>query len=323
MSQELYLNVRPFPSHSWFWGLRPIARKLFGLPVMRYLRPLAAQAAAVAAPAGRIFFQAAPAQPHQQNGRHLTILSANLYHDWPRYRRLHQRLEAVAKLIEAETADIVLLQEVARIPHFRSDEWLADRLGMAYVYARANGHETAVGFEEGVAIYSRFPLSAPTLTELGWGTNPFTRRLGLGALVETANGRLPVFSVHLGLTPKKNTGQLAHLRDWIGDIAGANPAVIGGDFNAHETTPQITRTRQTWIDTFRWLHPQAEGTTHELVWPWGKSRRRRLDYLFLHGEKQCWQVLEARHLDAPDGPHSDHRAVLTRLKVNCYSANSS
>lgn len=316
MTQELFLEARPFPSLRWWSRLRPIARKLIRLPVLHSLRPFARQAAAVARPAGRIFLQIQPAQPPAHDGRFLTILSANLYHDWPRYRRLPQRLEAVARLIEAEAADIVLLQEVARTTQFRSDEWLSDRLGMAYVYARANGDETAVGFEEGVAIYSRFPLDRPVLKQLGRESNPFTRRLGLGAQVELPEGLLPVFSVHLGLTPKINAGQMAHLQVWIDQLVGAAPAVIGGDFNAHETTSQINQTRQTWVDTFRQLHPLQDGATHELRLPWGR-RRRRLDYLFLHGAEPCWQVLEAHHLDAPGGPHSDHRAVLARLKANC------
>ena len=86
------------------------------------------------------------------------------------------------------------------------------------------------------------------------------------------------------------------------------------DFNASERASQIVHTQHTWLDTFRHLHPQADGTTHELRWPWGGLlRRHRLDYIFLHPGDQQWRVLEACHVDAPSGPHSDHRAVLVRL----------
>jgi exonuclease III len=48
-------------------------------------------------------------------------------------------------MVESEAADIVLLQEVARTTKLKVDEWLAERLGMGYVYARANGHEPGIG----------------------------------------------------------------------------------------------------------------------------------------------------------------------------------
>ncbi len=70
----------------------------------------------------------------------LTVLSANLWHDWPRFRRIKERLEDFARLAEREQADVILLQEVARTRAIRADEWLADRLGMVSVYSRANGH---------------------------------------------------------------------------------------------------------------------------------------------------------------------------------------
>jgi hypothetical protein len=35
-------------------------------------------------------------------------------------------------------------------------------------------------------------------------------------------------------------------------------------------------------DTFRLMHPDADGTTHELHNPWGRViKRSRLDYIFL------------------------------------------
>jgi len=75
--------------------------------------------------------------------------------------------------------------------------------------------------------------------------------------------------------------------------------------------------RSTWLDTFRLMHPHADGTTHELHNPWGTViKRSRLDYIFLRHGKAKWKVLETRHLDGCDGPHSDHRAVLTRLVLN-------
>lgn len=295
--------------------LQRVGRRLRRVPgLLRVLSTLLKPILGVAEPAGRLFFRADPTFQRAVHGREtITVLSANLWHDWPQHRRLTQRLESFARLAEAEQADIVLLQEVARTRDLRADEWLAHRLGMAYVYSRANGHERAIGFEEGLGVFSRFPLASPRLQQLGSCSNLFIRRLALGAMVETSWGNLLAFSVHLGLIPRQNSKQLSHLRTWITEIAGAHPVLIGGDFNAHERAPQIAHAQRAWLDAFRCLHPHADGATHELRWPWGGLlRRHRLDYVFLSGG-HGWRVVDARHMDAPDGAHSDHRAVLVRL----------
>jgi endonuclease/exonuclease/phosphatase family metal-dependent hydrolase len=313
LPQELFFDLPPSGGLNWMLQLRPAVGRLLRLPVLGRLRPAARRAAAVAAPPGALSFRPQPTRPDPKSRPTMAVLSANLWHDWPRHRRLLPRLEAVAQLIENEDVGIALLQEVARTPDLRADAWLADRLGMAYVYSRANGHETAAAFEEGVAILSRYPLSIPSLIELKPST-PFTRRLSLGVQVDTGWGHWQAFSVHLGMIPGQNAAQIAHLQEWVSDTAGALPTFIGGDFNAHEDSPQISRMQQHWIDTFRWCHPQSQGITHEFRWPWGLKRRRRLDYLFLRPGAHRWQILDARHLDAPGGPHSDHRAVLTRFE---------
>jgi hypothetical protein len=59
----------------------------------------------------------------------------------------------------------------------------------------------------------------------------------------------------------------------------------------------------------------ADGSTHELHWPWSDVfRRLRLDYIFLQPGSINWIVLESRHLQVKDVPHLNHHAVLTRLK---------
>lgn len=312
-TETLFVEARPFTNATWFQRFKPTAHRLLQIPGLHHFRPLAERTAAVARPAGEITFQSLPSQHISGNGRALTLLSANLCHDWPRYRRNRARLESLARLIEKERVDVALLQEVSRTPDLHADAWLAKRLGMSFAYARANGHSN-IRFEEGVAIFSRFPLAEPALIELYPGQNPFTRRISLGVQVSTPAGNFSVFSAHLGLMPKQNAAQLSHLQNWIQQLAKDRLTVIGGDFNAHETSAQILQAQRTWIDTFRHLHPQADGATYEQSWPWGRTKRR-LDYLFMNPGTGGWQVTAARHLDAPGGPHSDHRAVLARIEM--------
>lgn len=296
-------------------GVYRIIRKLLSKPVLRWLRPLARRVAGVLETPGRLSVRVRPVLAADRvSFRGLTVISANLCHDWPQYRRAGQRLEDFARLVEDHQADILLLQEVSRTTSFSTDEWLARRLGMAYTYSRANGHLGGIGFEEGLAIFSRHPIEKPVLRQLSSPSNRFVHRLALGARVNSPYGDLLAFSVHLSLTGRQNHQEAARLADWVGDVSADLPALVGGDFNAGEGTRQIKTLQRHWLDTFRHLNPFGDGATHELRWPWGGLlRRQRLDYIFLKTKQNHWNVLEARHLVTPGAPHSDHRAVLLRL----------
>lgn len=278
---------------------------------------LAGRLRAVTRPGGPVILRRQPDRPRPggKKGRPLTVVSANLWHDWPQHRRQEERLEQFARLVEAENVDVALLQEVSRRPDLHADEWLAERLGMAYAYARANGHRGAIGFEEGLAVFSRFPLRGAALRHLSGGRASFTRRLALTASLDTPFGALDVFSVHLGLLPWHNADQVDRLLTWVGARTGAaRPAIVGGDFNADEDSPQVLRARDRWLDLFRHHHPGKDGTTFQWTSPLGtRHLRRRLDYLFLVQNGHDWRVVDVRHLDAPAADHSDHRTVLAHL----------
>lgn len=296
-------------------GVYRFLRSVLSFPGLRWLWPFARRVAGVLESPGRLSLQRMPVHiPPAVECQTLTVISANLWHDWPQFRRVEERLETFAKLVEDHQADILLLQEVSRTAHFSTDEWLARRLGMAYTYSRANGHQAGIGFEEGLAVFSRHPLERPVLRQLSSPANQFVHRLALGARVNSPCGAFLVFSVHLSLTSRQNAREAARLADWVEDVSADMPALVGGDFNAGESTRQIKTLQGHWLDTFRHLNPFADSTTHELRWPWGGMlRRQRLDYIFLMARQDHWSVLEARHLVSPDAPHSDHRAVLLRL----------
>jgi endonuclease/exonuclease/phosphatase family metal-dependent hydrolase len=310
-----YPSNLSLPNLPWFSRLKEIGRKVFRHPGLRRLKPRIARAFSVTIPPRLLSGQHHPKIISESRKEGLTILSANLWHDWPHHRRLFDRLKTFVHMVEQKAADIILLQEVARTPGMKADEWLAQQLGMAYFYIRANGDEHAIGFEEGLAILSRFPLTDPQVMQLGDVTSPFTRRLALSAHVETPFGGLRAFCAHLALTPGHNSKQVDHLHQWVRATTQQETALIGGDFNAHETSSQIIKTRRSWMDTFRSLHPDKDGTTHELKAPWGRTlRRSRRDYVFLQPGERCWQVLEASHLKPKNITLSDHQVVMARLK---------
>jgi endonuclease/exonuclease/phosphatase family metal-dependent hydrolase len=244
----------------------------------------------------------------------LTVINLNLWHDWPRHRRLPERLESIARHIEEQGAQIVLLQESLRTPELEAHRWLAERLGMQAIYHRANGHQEGIGFEEGLAVLSSLPLGEVRHQTLEPSIEPFVRRVALGVEIKVGRSSFWAVSTHLGLLRARNAAQLRHLRDWVTEVTSGRPALIGGDFNADESTSQIQQISRDWVDTFRALHPTKEGFSHVLHWPWGtKMCAHRLDYLFLKPSSVPWRILEAGYLDHIHAPYSDHKAVLTRF----------
>jgi endonuclease/exonuclease/phosphatase family metal-dependent hydrolase len=277
--------------------------------------PLARAAQEKVEPASTVEVELTPRAPQRPREAGLTLVSANLWHDWPRQRRWSERLESVAQLMEAEQVDIALLQEVARTRSLLTDVWLAERLGMSVAYARGNGSRGALGFEEGLVVLSRHPLGAVHVRQLSRSRNPLVRRIALAAQVQTPHGDVLAVSAHLGLLRHESHRQIAALQRWVGDVAGDRLAVVGGDFNATEEHPGIRSARRTWIDAFRHAHPKAHGGTHVSNRPWRRHLGPRiLDYVFLQEPRdRHWLVSAAAHVDAPGGPHSDHRAVLVRI----------
>ncbi len=246
-------------------------------------------------------------------GESLVVISANLWHDWPRHRVLPERLESFAGTVEREGADLVLLQEVVRLPGMRADEWLADRLGMSSVYVRVNGHVEAIGFEEGLTILSKETISESRALKLEPARIPFVKRMALAARVSGDRGDFWAFSAHLAILNRPNIGQLAHLRSWVTATSGSQMALIGGDFNADEKKLQIRQASSDWVDLYRRQNPDEDGATHALRTPLGVFRHR-LDYLFLHCGEPHWQVEDVRHLEKRVPEYSDHASVIARLR---------
>lgn len=244
----------------------------------------------------------------------ITVASANLWHDWPRQHQWAARLEAVAQLVDAESIDILLLQEVSRTRRLKADAWLGERLGMSVAYARASGIR-GIGFEEGVAVLSRFPLGRIHARRLSRGHNPLIRRVALGAEVELPDGPVLAVTTHLGLRSGPNARQLSALREWVAAISGGEVAIIGGDFNAREDVAEMILTRDAWTDTFRRAHPGSSSSTYTSRAPWARWKAPQLlDYVFVQQPlERHWRIAESFHVDAPSGPHSDHRAVIARL----------
>lgn len=257
----------------------------------------------------------------------LRVMSLNMLHGFPKFEHLYRRLDLIAGEINRLQADIVCLQEVPWTLRLGSGaEYLAKRVGMNYLYLRANGNRRTILFEEGVAILSRYPLSDPVAAELEPRAGLFEHRVVLHAAVTTPWGPVGIFVTHLTHgDPDVNRKQISSLESLV-DATGSGPAIIAGDLNARADSPQIQSLTQHWTDAYRAANPDREGLTcciDSLTAGPYERLESRIDYVFLapHGGEGIG-VLDARLvLDRPflvSGGWqwaSDHVGLLAEIEL--------
>jgi endonuclease/exonuclease/phosphatase family metal-dependent hydrolase len=214
----------------------------------------------------------------------LRVLSMNILHGFPHFDRLTRRLDLVADTIRREDVDIALLQEVPWNRRLGSGAaYLAQRTGLNYVYLRANGNRHTIFFEEGEAILSRYPLKDVSFTELQPRAGFFEHRAVLHATAVTPDGEVDLFATHLTTgEPKINQAQVASLQAFV-EQTGSARALVGGDFNARDDSPQIEMLARDWVDTYRAADPGEPGWTcciDDLSSGPDEPLEKRIDYLF-------------------------------------------
>lgn len=239
----------------------------------------------------------------------LTVATLNLWHDYPRYSRQAERLQAAISALRDLSPDLVCLQEASRTPVVPDAAGqLADALGMGGVYARANGNRALIRFEEGEAVLVRGALLGAARRELSPSAGFFEHRLAVWAMADTEAGPVAVFSAHITNKPGEvNAAQIRSLVDVVERERRGLPAVVAGDFNAHEDAPRIQGLPAHWRDAFRQARPDAPGAT-------SVDSGRRIDYIFLvDGDGARWEILDA---DTFGGEAiSDHRGVWARARL--------
>lgn len=275
------------------------------------------------------------------------VVTLNLLHGapvppWSRARAsLGARLEWTVERLAEERPDVVLLQEASvTARHGSTVATLAERLGMAHVYARANPAplwrvagmggrlSRRLAFEEGPAVVSRLPIVEHRVHRLSSPLNLHERRIALEAVLDGPMGRFSVFSVHLTAGSRAGRrGQIAALVRAVEASPHPHPVIVGGDFNAEEHSHEITWLTDLagWVDSFRHLHPDAAGHT------WGQALAaatatagRRIDFLFSapaageHWDPCHSRLILDRAFPASRGGvlwASDHYGVLTDFEA--------
>ena len=240
----------------------------------------------------------------------ITAISSNLRHDWPRQRNLMDRMVNFARLVEAEKPDILLLQELVRKPGMLLDEWLSGRLGMTCVYARESGHIES-GFEEGLAVMSRYPLGEPVLKDLSLSRRNLIHNLALCVPVETPCGRVKAVSTRLDMRKAENRRKIYHFSDWVSEITDQDTVLVGGDFRTVQDDPSIRKLRSDWTEIAASNGIPAGGNHNA-----GQDGVKDLNgnsHIFLKESRTRWQVVKSRMLEYGDDPDSAGFALYTVL----------
>jgi endonuclease/exonuclease/phosphatase family metal-dependent hydrolase len=133
-------------------------------------------------------------------------------------------------------ADVIVLEEAHRIGDACSAACvLATELG--YHAAYAAGHVQDDG-TDGVAVLSRAPIRDPEVIELPYINVHVNdgRRIALAATIDTAQGPVTVYAVHLEnrVTVAQRRAQLQPVLDHA--AREHNPTIIAGDFNTSPFT---------------------------------------------------------------------------------------
>lgn len=251
--------------------------------------------------------------------RPLRVVTYNLLHDGSGsgfldgHTRLKERLEMAIRELQTLDPDIVAVQEASDSRrHGHVPERLARALGFHVVFAPATEHLFSLwpldqvvvgllGFKEGSAILSRFPIVASHVYELPRCRSWIDRRILLRAELSTAWGPLQVYSTH---TARGEECQMERVGEIVRDRLGAGPSLLMGDFNTPETSNGLTALRNEagFVDAFRIANPEAQGPT---VWQRIEAPHstvsRRVDFILVrNGSESTVTVRSSRIvLDRP------------------------
>jgi endonuclease/exonuclease/phosphatase family metal-dependent hydrolase len=271
--------------------------------------------------------------------RPLRVVTFNVLHGGPKSGwtgdgvRLERRLAIAIEQLRAIDPDIVGLQEAsAAWGRGNIARRIADALGLKHAWAPATSRVFVppfgllltwlMNFVEGPAILSRYPILDAMPHELPHCMRRFDPRVALEARVQTPSGPVTVVSVHTSGDPC----QLARVGELVRAGSDGAPAIVMGDFNAPEWSPDVVAlTNDGFIDAFRAANPGVPGlTTWQRPTAPGPTVRRRVDYVFLRaGDRRIPRVRASRVvLDTarrePDGTTlwpSDHYGVLAEVEL--------
>jgi endonuclease/exonuclease/phosphatase family metal-dependent hydrolase len=295
------------------------------------------------------YLATAPGSAAAQNRpSQLRVLTYNLLHDGPwsgffeNGTQLEERLDMTIQELQRLQPDVIALQEasVSRT-HGNVPKRIADALGYHMVFAPATERIfgigsldrliiSVLGFKEGPAILSRYPIVASEAYDLPRCRYRLDPRILLRAEIDIPDGPVQVFSAH---TSKGDECQLQRVGELFREHRGKGQAILMGDLNTGEQSSVLTGWQKEpgFIDVFRFANPGVSGGT---VWQDIHIERptadRRVDFIFLLGGRNGNGPIVRSSRLAFDRPGrlqngavlwpSDHRGVLAEIEVTPFQS---
>lgn len=286
---------------------------------------------------------AARAEESQPVSTPLRVLTYNLLHDgaWSGFfengTHLEERLDMSIQELQQLQPDIIALQEASDSrKHGNVPKRIAEALGYQMVFEPATQHisgiglldrliTSAIGFKEGPAILSRYPIVASEIYDLPRCQHRMDPRILLRAAIDAPDGPIQVFSAH---TSRGDECQLQRVGELFREYRGTGRAILMGDLNTGEQSSVLTEWQGEpgFIDVFRVANPGVTGGTVwqniHVEWP---TTDRRVDFIFLvDGKHGSRPVVRSSRLAfdqpgrLPNGDAlwpSDHRGVLADIEL--------
>ena len=267
---------------------------------------------------------------------HLRVMTWNL---WWRFGPWAQREAAIRSIVQAQSPDVLLLQEVWSNGTDSAAQRIAEPLGYHvalsdHAFPAPAGDPPRIGFHN--AILSRWPMhdicSLPLINASGV---PGHRRI-LAAQVVTPWGPWPMLATHLdhrfdeSALRQQQAAELLHFVDrYRGDPDTALPMIVGGDCNAVPDSDEVRLLTGRSAGPVRNLvlsdvweqvgsgpgHTWIDDNPYQTVTAWPN---RRLDYIFVSWPRpkpvgnptRAWLA----GVEPVDGVvASDHAAVVAEL----------
>lgn len=239
--------------------------------------------------------------------------------------RTGEFLTLISHWINAEGADLVLLQEVdqhaERSLRYDQAQLLGIRTGMHAAFSPALEHRT--GGYYGVAVLSRWPITswrADNLFKPHLPDSPPShseQRIVQVVEIDTPAGPMHLLNTHLGLTQAQRFLQLFEIAQKIDDLPEGEPIVFGGDLNARPEAPELIPIRQRLHDAYE-VAPVPPAPNERLTIP-SLNPTACIDYIFLSPGR-----ITVRDVHVPrEITYSDHLPVVAHLTLHAGPSSGS
>jgi len=168
----------------------------------------------------------------------LRLVDLNVLHGYPDFRDQEGRFRDTLAALKALRPDVLILQEAwDTADNGRMADRLARALGLHHVYARANGSRRLIGFEEGAAVLSRFPIKEARRLVLSPRKPWWENRIAIVAAVDLGDETLTVVGVHL--TYESEEAGRRQAESLLSRLPGEGSLVVAGDLNAGPGSPAV------------------------------------------------------------------------------------